>query len=87
MGLQEIANMNQEEILKRIQTIIVEVVGLGTPPKLKDRLFADLGADSLHAVEIALAIEKEFEIRASDEEKERVTDVASIVALVKKKTS
>jgi hypothetical protein len=41
MGLQEIANMNQEEILKRIQTIIVEVVGLGTPPKLKDRLFAE----------------------------------------------
>lgn len=79
--------MNQEEILKRIQTIIVEVVGLGTPPKLKDRLSADLGADSLHAVEIALEIEKEFGIRASDEEKERVTDVASIVALVKKKTS
>lgn len=75
--------MSQEKVLQ----IIADKLGLSKRPKLTDRLVADLEADSIDTVEIASKIEKEFGIRFSDEEKERVTDVASLVALVKKKTS
>lgn len=72
--------MSQEKVLQ----IISVKLGLGASPKLTDTL-TKLGADSIDKVEIALEIEKEFNLRFSDEEKERVTDVASLVALVKKK--
>ncbi len=71
--------------LERIQDIIVEQLGLTARPKPTTKL-SDLATDSLDQLEIGMAIEKAFECKFTDSEKERVTDIASIVALVQKKT-
>jgi acyl carrier protein len=59
---------------------------LGIPPEAittDARLVDDLGMDSLDAVELTIAIERQFSIATSDEQVTRLRTVADIVTLVR----
>lgn len=71
--------------LERIQDIIVDVFRADFP-KPTARLREDLDASSLDIAELVSALKKEFGIEINDTEWQHVTDVASLAALVKKKT-
>jgi acyl carrier protein len=60
---------------------------LGIPPeeiRLDATLVEDLGMDSLDAVELAIATERQFNVTLSDEQMAKLRTVADIVALVQR---
>jgi len=62
---------------------------LGIPASqitLDARLGDDLGMDSLDAVELAIATERQFTVALSDEQVAKLETVADIVALVERLT-
>lgn len=67
----------------KIKNIIVENLGVSPEEvKLDSLLSDDLGADSLDAVEISMAIEEEFGIDIPDEVLEKFKKVSDIVNFV-----
>lgn len=65
---------------EKVQSIIVEELGVELESvTLEANLNDDLGADSLDAVELIMAIEDEFEIKVSDEVAQGFKTVAQIV--------
>lgn len=52
--------------------------------KLESSLTQDLGADSLDAVELIMAIEEEFDVQVSDEEAQNIRTVKDIVDYLNK---
>lgn len=69
----------------KIKNIIVENLGVSPEEvKLDSILSDDLGADSLDAVEISMAIEEEFGIDIPDEVLEKFKKVSDIVNFVDK---
>lgn len=65
---------------EKVQAIIVEELGVELESvTLEANLNDDLGADSLDAVELIMAIEDEFEIKVSDEVAQGFKTVAQIV--------
>ena len=59
----------QEYIFERIQVCVDEAMGVGLDRvKPSSRLSADLGADSLDAVEIVMRVEEEFGFMIEDED-------------------
>lgn len=69
----------------KINNIIVENLGVSPEEvKLDSLLSDDLGADSLDAVEISMAIEEEFGIDIPDEVLEKFKKVSDIVNFVDK---
>jgi acyl carrier protein len=60
---------------------------LGIPPaeiRLDATLVEDLGMDSLDAVELAIAAERQFNVSLSDEQMAKLKTVADIVGLVER---
>jgi acyl carrier protein len=58
---------------------------LGLPPEQlvpEARLVEDLGLDSLDAVELAISVERKFDIEVPEEELTKLKTVADMVALV-----
>jgi len=63
----------------------VEQLGVSADQvKLESKMIEDLGADSLDAVELVMAVEEEFEIEVPDEEAEKLVSVGDIVSHVEK---
>ncbi|MCK9470750.1 MAG: acyl carrier protein [Bacilli bacterium] len=52
--------------------------------KLESSLTQDLGADSLDAVELIMAIEEEFDVQVSDDEAQNIRTVKDIVDYLNK---
>lgn len=72
-----------DDLKEKIREIVAEVAELdevpdGTP-------FADLGIDSMMAIEIIADVERTYKIKVPEEELEQVTDLESVVALVESK--
>ena len=69
----------------RIKDIIVEQLGVNedqVTPSAK--LMEDLGADSLDAVELVMALEEEFGIEVPDDEAEKLTSLGDIQTYIDK---
>jgi acyl carrier protein len=63
----------------------VEQLGVSADQvKLESKMIEDLGADSLDAVELVMAVEEEFGIEVPDEEAEKLNCVGDIVTHVEK---
>ncbi|AIO17941.1 Acyl carrier protein [Candidatus Izimaplasma bacterium HR1] len=70
-------------IFEKVQGIIVEELGCEKAQiTLEAHLNDDLGADSLDAVELIMAIEDAFEINVSDEAAQKLTTVGKIVEFI-----
>lgn len=66
--------------LERLQTLLIEILGMDvTPVEPHAYLEEDLGADSLDAIQLQLAIEEEFGVVISDDEMPRFITVGDLV--------
>lgn len=76
---------NSEDVKKRIKAIIVEHLDV-PPEKVTDEAtFAEnLGADSLDAMDLLMAINEEFEINIPAEKLDEIYTVQDMVAQVEK---
>ncbi|HHU56613.1 MAG TPA: acyl carrier protein [Acholeplasmataceae bacterium] len=72
-------------MFEKIKAIIVNELGVDADQVTPEaRLAEDLGADSLDAVELIMAIEEEFGIEVSDESAQKINQVKDIVEYVEK---
>ena len=70
-------------IFEKVKQIIVDELGVeANEIKLESHISNDLGADSLDAVELIMAIEDEFEIKVSDEAAQAFETVQQIVTFI-----
>lgn len=68
-----------------MKEIIVEQLGVNADQVTREaKMIEDLGADSLDAVELVMAIEEEFEIEVPDEDAEKLVSVGDIIDHVEK---
>jgi len=75
-----------EEVEDKVKSIIAEQLGVEVDTVVPDASFTeDLGADSLDAVELIMAIEEAFDIEIPDEEAETMTTPADCVTAIKAK--
>ena len=69
----------------KVQAIIAEELGIDKEKITMDsRLAEDLGADSLDAVELIMALEDEFGIEVDDEAATKIKKVSDIVEFLEK---
>lgn len=72
-----------ENITEKVTEIIVEQLGVSADQvKPESKMIEDLGADSLDAVELVMAVEEEFGIEVPDEEAEKLISVGDIISHV-----
>ncbi|MTJ07582.1 MULTISPECIES: acyl carrier protein [unclassified Anabaena] len=65
-----------EKIFRKLKIIIAEQLDVNDNKiNLNTNFIQDLGADSLDAVELVMAIEEEFDIEIPDQVAERITTV------------
>ncbi|PAT02413.1 acyl carrier protein [Candidatus Izimaplasma bacterium ZiA1] len=70
-------------ILEKLKGIIVDELGVEESEiTLEANITDDLGADSLDAVELIMAIEDEFEVKVSDEVAQSFKTVGQIVKFI-----
>jgi acyl carrier protein len=77
--------MNIPDVEARVKQVLTN--RLGIPPeeiRLDARLVDELGMDSLDALELAIATERQFNVSVSEEEIATLVTVADIVALVER---
>ena len=74
-----------ENILEKVTEIIVEQLSVTADQVTPEsKMIEDLGADSLDAVELVMAVEEEFGIEVPDEEAEKLISVGDIISHVEK---
>jgi acyl carrier protein len=67
-----------------IETLIAEHLGVDVAEVTDEKsLIEDLGADSLHTVELIIQFESQYDIEISDEDAETLTTVGSIKEYIK----
>ncbi|MEO0853416.1 MAG: acyl carrier protein [Cyanobacteria bacterium J06648_11] len=78
--------MSKEDILSRVQKIVVEQLGVEADKVTPEANFQnDLGADSLDTVELVMAFEEEFDMEIPDEEAESIATVGDAVNYIGEK--
>ncbi|MBT4797123.1 MAG: acyl carrier protein [Verrucomicrobia bacterium] len=74
-----------ENIVEKVTEIIVEQLSVTADQVTPEsKMIEDLGADSLDAVELVMAVEEEFGIEVPDEEAEKLISVGDIISHVEK---
>ncbi len=72
-------------VFEKIRTIIAEELGVERETIERDsKLAEDLGADSLDAVELIMAIEEEYDIEIDDTEATKIKTVQDIIDYLEK---
>ena len=72
---------------EKIRDIIVEQLGVNADQVNRGaKMIEDLGADSLDAVELVMAIEEEFGIEVPDDQAEKLASVGDIIDYVENNT-
>ena len=78
--------MTHEEIVKKVQAIIVDKLGVTESEVTETANFTnDLGADSLDTVELLMEFERVFGIKIPDEETSTIATVADAIQKVEEK--
>ncbi len=77
--------MSDKSVLEKVTDIVVEQLGVNADQvKPEAKLVEDLGADSLDAVELVMAIEEEFSLEVPDEEAEKLQSIQDILSYIEK---
>lgn len=76
--------MDEAQRTRVIRTISEQLGVIETAVTDEKSIVADLGADSLDAIEIVMAMEDEFCILIADDDAEKCVTVADVLALVKR---
>jgi acyl carrier protein len=72
--------VNKSETIAKIKTIIIEKLGVEESALSNNATFTnDLGLDSLDVLETFMEFEKEFSIKITDEDAEKLTTVGSVI--------
>ena len=80
--------MKRDEILLRLQKNLSQILGEDESMITEEASFShDLGADSLHMLEICIDTEKDFGIKIYDVDRERIEKVSDLVSYVENVTS
>ncbi len=68
-----------EGLIERVRSVVSDQLGVD-PAQMKSdaNILEDLGADSLYAVQLVMAIEEVFDIEISDEEAEAMRTVGDV---------
>ena len=78
--------MTEEEIVKQVNAIIVDKLGVEESEVTESANFTnDLGADSLDTVELLMEFERVFGIKIPDEETSTIATVKDAIDKVKEK--
>ena len=78
--------MTNPSIEERVKRIVCNQMGTSPDKVNQDTSFVnDLGADSLHTVELVMEFEDEFEISIPDEDAEQIQTVGAAVDYITKK--
>ena len=74
----------QTELEPTVEKVIVDHLGVRPEDvKVYSSFVDDLGADSLDAVELIMAMEEKFDIEIPDEDAEKITTVGSAIEYIK----
>ena len=73
-----------KNVQDRLFKLMAEQLGKPISEIKLESTIEDLGADSLDVVEIALAVEDEYEIEIPDDSAEGINTVGDIIAIVEK---
>ena len=80
--------MSREEVLKKVQEIVADKLGVDLDEVKEDAaLIDDLGADSLDLVDLVMEFEEAFNVKIEDEELEKIKTVGDIVEGIMNKLS
>ncbi|MDR2164361.1 MAG: acyl carrier protein [Zoogloeaceae bacterium] len=75
---------NVEDVIVRVKKIVADQLGVNEADIKDESSFQDdLGADSLDAVELVMALEEEFGVEIPDEEAEKITSVQKAIDYIK----
>jgi acyl carrier protein len=75
--------MSDQDLKEKLRAIVLEVAELDEVPDAAP--FKDLGIDSMMAIEIIAEIERTHKIKIPEDELTQVTDLESVVRLVRAK--
>ena len=71
-----------------VKHIVAEQLGMKVEEIANDASFTDdMGADSLAAVELTMALEEEFNSKISDEEAENLTTVQTVIDYIEARST
>lgn len=80
--------MSQQEIFEKVKAIVAEQLEVEEEQVTPTATFtSDLGADSLDAVELIMALEEAFEIVIPDEDAEKMGNVQQVVHYITQVTN
>lgn len=75
--------MNKNEVFEKVKAVILNELDVKAEKVTLDaRLKEDLGADSIDAVQIIMALEDEFDIKLEDDNLEKIVKVEDIVDFI-----
>jgi acyl carrier protein len=74
--------MNRSNVEERIRTIAAKIFDVKPDDVQRDTTFAELGADSLHQVELAMAVEESFDLEISESAVRQFVSVQTVVDYV-----
>ena len=73
---------------EKVRGIIVEQLGVNADQVTREsKMIEDLGADSLDAVELVMAVEEAFEIEVPDDQAEKLIAVGDVIDYVDKSST
>jgi acyl carrier protein len=75
--------MDQEELREALRGIVAEIAEIDEVPD--DKLFKDLGIDSMMAIEIVAEVERRYKLKIPEQELEQIRDLNSVLSLVSSK--
>ena len=73
-------------MLEKIKSIVADQLGVDEDQVTEDASFIDdLGADSLHTVELIMAFEEEFDVEIPDEDAQKIKTVKDVIEYIESK--
>ena len=83
--------MASDELIQRVRAVVAKNKGVPVDAVSLDSTFADLGMDSLDAVNLLFALEEEFDVSIPDSEARTINSVRGMIdgveALLQKKSA